>query len=367
MGVVTGYGLGLEKLWDGWVEKRSAVKPVSWPEWESAPVQVAAALDKELPGEGERNVRMADWALREALEQSQPGGAGGMAAAIGWAAPGEDKLEGSDPLGHLADRHGIRGIRMESMAACAASTQMIAEAFWRVREGEVDWMAAGGADGRVHPGGILGYDRLGALARGFRERPKEACRPFGAGRSGFVVGEGAGFLILENLERAKRRGARILAEIRGASVGCDAWRITDPGEGGIEAEVCVRNSLEDAGADPGEVDAVVAHGTGTGANDRVEAEVYRRIFGKKPPLVLAPKAWLGHLSMACGAVESVLAVRCLEKGRLAGPSPADWEVDPECGLGPRAGTGDGVPGLVLKPSFGFGGQNACLVFSQCKK
>ena len=158
-----------------------------------------------------------------------------------------------------------------------------------------------------------------------------------------------------------------MAEIRGASVGCDAWRITDPGEGGIEAEVCVRNALADAGVDPGEVDTVVAHGTGTGANDRVEAEVLRKIFALNAPRIITPKAALGHLSMACGAVESVLAVRCLEEKCLAGPGPVDWEADPECRMEKKTLVRDGVPGFVLKPSFGFGGQNACLVFSSLGK
>jgi len=168
---------------------------------------------------------------------------------------------------------------------------------------------------------------------------------------------------LENLERAKRRGAPILAEIRGASVGCDAWRITDPGEGGIEAEVCVRNALADAGVDPGEVDTVVAHGTCPGANDRVEAEVLRKIFALNAPRIITPKAAIGHLSMACGAVETVLAVKCLQEGCLAGPRSEDWGSDPECRIGANGMCLPSTPRIILKPSFGFGGQNACVVFS----
>lgn len=361
VGAVTGFGLGVEKFWKGMLAQKSAVRAISWPGWEGAPVQLAAGCEEDLPGEGSRNLRMADWALREALGPGRPPGMGGIAAAIGWPGPDEEREE--DPLGFLADRHEISGLRMESLAACAASTQMIAEAFWRVREGKTDWMVAGGADGRVHPGGILGYDRLGALARGFRERPADACRPFGNGRSGFVVGEGAGFLVLENLESAEQRGAKILAEIKGAAVGCDAWRITDPGLDGTEAEGCVRNCLAEAGVPPEAVDTVVAHGTGTQANDRVEAEVYQRVFGGRSLRVVTPKASLGHLSMACGAVESVLAVKSLEAGRGVGPGPRNGDWDPACSIGnPRAG-GEVKPVFLLKPSFGFGGQNACLLFS----
>jgi len=363
LGAVTGFGLGLEKFWEGMVGKKSAARPIPWSGWEDAPVQVAAMLEEELPGTGWRNLRMAEWALEEALGQSRPGGRGGIAAAIGW--PGPEEEGDGDPISYLADKNAIDGIRMESLAACAASTQMIGEAFWRIRNGEVDWMVAGGADGRVHPGGILGYDRLGALARGFRDQPAQACRPFGVGRSGFVVGEGAGFLILENKESAERRGARILAEIRGASEGCDAWRVTDPGVGGKEAEACLRGCLEDAETEAGSVDAVVAHGTGTVANDLAEAEVLRRIFGVHAPKVVTPKAAIGHLSMACGAVESVLAVKSLQEGFLAGPSPGDWGRDPKCGIGKNGSSRSTSVRSILKPSFGFGGQNACLVFSAC--
>ena len=171
-------------------------------------------------------------------------------------------------------------------------------------------------------------------------------------------------MVLENRERAERRGAKILAEICGASDGCDAWRITDPGVRGEEAEACVRGCLEDAEMEAREVDAVVAHGTGTMANDRAEAEVLRRIFGRCEPRVVTPKAALGHLSMACGAVESVLAVKSLEKGCLAGPGPGDWKIDPECGMGEMETAETLPPRCILKPSFGFGGQNACVVFSR---
>ena len=363
LGAVTGFGLGLDKFWKDIVGKKSAVRPLPWSGWEDAPVQVAAMLEEELPGEGWRNLRMADWALQEALGQSRPAGRGGIAAAIGW--PGPEEEGDGDPISYLADKNAIDGIRMESLSACAASTQMIGEAFWRIRNGEADWMVAGGADGRVHPGGILGYDRLGALARGFRNQPTQACRPFGAGRSGFVVGEGAGFLILESKENAERRGARILAEIRGASEGCDAWRVTDPGLEGKEAEACLRGCLEDAEMEAGSVDAVVAHGTGTVANDRVEAEVLKKVFGNSSVKVVTPKANVGHLSMACGAVESVLAVKSLQEGCLAGSAPTDWATDPECFIGTSREIKSRAPRNILKPSFGFGGQNACLLFSFC--
>ena len=365
VGAVTGYGVGRKVFWDGVVGGRSAVRAVEWEGWKKAPVQVAAQITEERSEKkGEwRSLLWARLALQEAMEMSGVGRGAGFAGAIGWPGPGE-KGEGQDPLEILAKEVGLEGEKVESLAACAASTQAIAEAFWMIREGEVDEMVAGGADGRAHPGGLLGYDRLGALARGFREKPEEACQPFGLGRSGFVVGEGAGFLVLEEREKAKARGANILAEVRGAAVGCDAWRATDPREDAAEAVACVRKCLEDGGVGVEEVNGVVAHGTGTVANDRAEAKMLREVFGEKGPWVTSPKSRIGHLSMACGAVESVLAVESIFADVLPSTLGQDWREDPECLVRVVRGRGESGMRVVMKPSFGFGGQNGCLLFSR---
>ena len=365
VGAVTGYGVGRKVFWEGVVGGRSAVRAVEWEEWEKAPVQVAAQIAEERSEkrDGWRSLHWARLALREAMEMSGVGRGAGLAGAIGWPGPGE-KGEGQDPLKILAKEVGLEGEKVESLAACAASTQAIAEAFWMIREGEVDEMVAGGADGRAHPGGLLGYDRLGALARGFREKPEEACQPFGLGRSGFVVGEGAGFLVLEEREKAMARGANILAEVRGAAVGCDAWRATDPREDAAEAIACVRKCLEDGGVGEEEVNGVVAHGTGTMANDRAEAKMLREVFGEKGPWATAPKSRIGHLSMACGAVESILAVESIFADVLPSTLGQDWREDPECLVRVVRGKGESGMRVVIKPSFGFGGQNGCLVFSK---
>ena len=365
VGAVTGYGVGRKVFWEGVVGGRSAVRAVEWEGWEKAPVQVASQIVEERSGkrDGWRSLRWARLALREAMEMSGVGRGAGFAGAIGWPGPGE-KGEGQDPLEILAKEVGLEGERVESLGACAASTQAIAEAFWMIRGGEVDEMVAGGADGRAHPGGLLGYDRLGALARGFREKPEEACQPFGLGRSGFVVGEGAGFLVLEEREKARARGANILAEVRGAAVGCDAWRATDPREDAAEAVACVRKCLEDGGVGVEEVNGVVAHGTGTVANDRAEAKMLREVFGERGPWVTSPKSRIGHLSMACGAVESVLAVESILADVLPSTLGQDWREDPECLVRVVRGRGESGMRVVMKPSFGFGGQNGCLLFSR---
>jgi 3-oxoacyl-(acyl-carrier-protein) synthase len=182
------------------------------------------------------------------------------------------------------------------------------------------------------------------------------------GRSGFVVGEGAGFLVLEEREKARARGANILAEVGGAAVGCDAWRVTDPREDAVEAVACVTACLRDAGLEAGEVDAIVAHGTGTVANDRAEAKMLKEVFGERNPWVIAPKSRIGHLSMASGAVESVLAAQSIAENFLPSTLGKEWRADPECPVRVVEAGGEKGVQAILKPSFGFGGQNACLLF-----
>ena len=177
-----------------------------------------------------------------------------------------------------------------------------------------------------------------------------------------MVGEGAAFLVLEEKGRAEKRGAKIYAEIGGAAEGCDAFRVTDPGEDAVEAAFCIESCLQDAGLRSDEVDAVVSHGTGTPANDRAEAKALRKVFGERQPWVNAPKARIGHLSMACGAAESAIAVLSLKEDFFPTTIPEGWEGDEDCAV--RMAPAPGVKGIrsVLKPSFGFGGQNACLLF-----
>jgi 3-oxoacyl-(acyl-carrier-protein) synthase len=180
---------------------------------------------------------------------------------------------------------------------------------------------------------------------------------------GFVVGEGAAFLVLEEKSRAQKRGVKIYAEICGAAEGCDGFRITDPGEDAVEAAFCVESCLQDAGVKAEKVEAVVSHGTGTPANDRAEAKALRKVFGERQPWVNAPKARIGHLSMACGAVESAIAVLALREDFFPATAAEGWEGDEDCAV--RMAPAPGVKGIrsVLKPSFGFGGQNACILFS----
>lgn len=268
----------------------------------------------------------------------------------------------------------LSGYRMNCLSACAASTQAIGMAFQRIRRGDAQRVLCGGADSRVNPLGMLGYERLGALTTDYNDRPIEASRPFDKDRSGFVPGEGAAFLLLESLESAQARGASIMAEIIGAAWNTDGYRLTDPEPEGRVAAACLEACLKDARLSVQEAVfsgvAYIAHGTGTPANDLAEAKALKTLFGNyltRVP-VAAWKSLFGHWSMAAGAAEISLAVLCLQEGRLA-PTLNHWELDPEIAQStpmwiPRAQEKKTflAPGaLLLKGSFGFGGQNAALL------
>jgi len=246
--------------------------------------------------------------------------------------------------------------------ACTAGTQAIGDAVRLLRDGQVDVMLAGGADATINPMGILGFGMLGTLSRR-NEEPEAASRPFERSRDGFVLGEGAAVLVLERESLARARGARIRAEVLGYAATCDAYRITDERPDAAGAAAAVRGCLQDAGIGPAEVDYVNAHGTSTPMNDRIETAVMKEVFGARAAQVpiSSTKSMLGHLLAAAGAVEMAACVLCLEAGFLP-PTINLVEPDPECDL-------DYVPhrarvarfDTALSNSFGFGGQNACLL------
>ncbi|MFH0965304.1 MAG: beta-ketoacyl-[acyl-carrier-protein] synthase family protein [Planctomycetota bacterium] len=263
--------------------------------------------------------------------------------------------------GHLAALFDARGPNLNCLTACAASSQAIGEATELIRRGSADAMLSGGTHSMIHPFGLAGFNLLGALSTR-NDEPKKASRPFDRDRDGFVLGEGSGVVILEELEHARRRGARIHGEIVGYGSTGDAFRITDThpeGRGGIAA---MRAAIADAGAALEEVDYISAHGTSTNVNDKIETLAIREVFGQqahKVP-VSSIKGMLGHLIAAAGAVELITCLLAMRDSML--PPTINYETpDPECDL-------DYVPNrarkaqvrVALSNSFGFGGQNICL-------
>lgn len=273
-------------------------------------------------------------------------------------------------LAHVSAEIGCRGPVSNCMTACAASTQAVGEAFELIRRGDADAMLAGGSHSMIHPLGMTGFIRLTAMSKR-NDDPATACRPFDATREGFVMGEGAGMVILESLEHAQQRGAPIIAEVAGFGSSADAYRITDIHPEGAGAAAAMRRALAQAGIDPGATDAkgrplvhwINAHGTGTKENDRTETAGVKRVFGELAPRVpfSSVKSMLGHLIQAAGAVELITCLQAIQTGIIP-PTANLTHPDPECDL-------DHVPGIArdcrevggvdvcLSNSFGFGGQN----------
>ena len=270
---------------------------------------------------------------------------------------------------HVASLLGVRGPSFNTLTACAASTQAIGEAMQQIRRGDVDMMISGGTHSMIHPLGVTGFNRLTALSTR-NESPQTASRPFDATRDGFVLGEGAAMLILEELEHARSRGAKILAEVVGYGSTADAFRITDIHETGRGAIAAMRLAIEDAGVTIDDIDYISAHGTGTQENDKIESLAIRTLFGDRAGQVAISsiKSMMGHLIAAAGATELIACVLAIRDGII--PPTANYQnPDPACDLDyvpnqPRQARVD----VALSNSFGFGGQNDTLVvrrFGEC--
>ncbi len=286
----------------------------------------------------------------------------------------EIEQEPNMPLSHVATAFGASGPCFNCLTACAASTQAIGEATEIIKLGDADMMIAGGAHTMIHPLGVTGFIRLTALSA-HRDDPQGACRPFSANRDGFVMGEGAGMLVLERLDHAISRGARPLAEIVGFGSSADAFRITDIQPDGEGAQAAMRGALGQAGIDPHAVDDrgrplvhyISAHGTGTEENDAIETRAIKAVFGPNAPRipVSSIKSMTGHLIAAAGVVEAITCVMAIRTGVLP-PTRNLTQPDPACDLDyvPNAArdvTAQGGVQVALSNSFGFGGQNNTLV------
>ncbi|MCC6418823.1 MAG: beta-ketoacyl-[acyl-carrier-protein] synthase family protein [Gemmataceae bacterium] len=265
----------------------------------------------------------------------------------------------------LADHFGLEGPNYNCLTACAASSQALGEAVELVRHGDAEVMLSGGAHSMIHPFGLTGFNLLTALST-YNEDPPRASRPFDLRRDGFVLGEGSGMLVLEELEHARRRGAKIYAELTGYGSTADAFRMTDSHPEGRGAIACMQLALADARLNPPDVGYINAHGTSTQVNDRVETLAIKKVFGDgaRAVPISSSKSMLCHLIAAAGAVELIISIEAMRRGVL--PPTINYEVpDPECDL-------DYIPHQpreqrvrhVLSNSFGFGGQNVSLIVSR---
>ncbi|RUM40712.1 MAG: beta-ketoacyl-[acyl-carrier-protein] synthase II [Desulfurobacterium sp.] len=267
--------------------------------------------------------------------------------------------------GLVSIKFGFKGPNISVVTACATGTHAIGEAYRTIQYGDADVMVAGGAESAITPLSIAGFAAARALSTR-NDEPEKASRPFEKNRNGFVMGEGAGIVVLEEYEHAKKRGAPILAEIVGYGTSGDAYHMTAPAPGGEGAARAIRNALRDAKISPDTIEYINAHGTSTKFNDLYETMAIKSVFGDHAYKlkVSSIKSMIGHLLGAAGGVEVIASVLTLQTGVIP-PTINYEEPDPECDL-------DYVPNeaikmdvnYVLKNSFGFGGTNACLVLKR---
>ena len=290
-----------------------------------------------------------------------------------WAAAATAKLvpqneiaqEPNMALNHLALEFDARGPAYNCLTACAASTQAIGEACEIIKRGGATVMLSGGCHTMIHPLGVTGFNRLTALSTR-NDDPTHASRPFSRDRDGFVMGEGAGVLVLETLDHARARGATILAEVAGYGSTADAYRITDIHPEGRGAAQAMRQALDQAGLTPADIDYISAHGTGTRENDSIETKAVKAVFARdgdlsKVPPMSSVKSMMGHLIAAAGAVEAITCVLALRDQHLP-PTINLTNPDPQCDLDYVANAArEAKVETCLSNSFGFGGQNDTLV------
>ena len=413
LGVVTPIGFDLDSFWKAALAGTSGVRRISHFDPEGLPTQIAAsladpALIEEFRAEAELNAseprgtvvgaRAAHGAVatagaREILASPRAGVFVGTSGerhdlrelgAIAYASRSEDGRvtpsgfvrEFAHRVGrdrsyrtwpqYLASRlagiFGIEGPTATIQTACTSSAQAIGEAYRAIRRGTIDLALAGGAECIVSPMEVQLFCLLGVMSRQ-NASPETASRPFDARRDGFVMGEGAGFLVLEEAEHARQRGVQLLAEVAGYGTTCDAYRITDEAPDGRGAIRAIRAALGDAGLGPEDLDYVNAHGTSTPMNDRVETAAIKAVFGPYAArlLVSSTKSMIGHTISAAGAIElatTVLAVR----DQIAPPTINYRVADPECDLNyvPNAPLTTRIRAAISN-SFGFGGHNDCLL------
>ena len=400
MGAVTPLAVGVEESWRKLCAGESGIKPITQFDASSLKCQVAGevlgfrAEDFLTPKKAKRTDRFVHFLLaaaKMALEDSQLSispdeeyRTGVIAAtAIGSCKTFEKNhelisqgrmknvtpylvinLSANTAAGEMAATCKARGTHHFLQEACSGGTNAIGLGFRAIIHGEAEVMLVGGADAGISPTLMASLDNLGAIATSWNNQPHKASRPFDKRRNGFVTSEGSGVLVLEELERAKARGAPIYAEILGYGSTCDAYHAVAPLPSGEGAVKCMELGLEEAGISPHEVDYINAHGTSTVANDETETLALKKLFGPRVQeiMISANKSMIGHMWGAAGAVEGIFTAKTLQEGIIPPTINLD-EPDPKCDL-------DYVPHnarrkevrFALSNSFGFGGINASIVF-----
>jgi len=401
VGLVSALGLDTESTWSGLLEGRSGVGPITHFDASDFSARIAAEVKNidPLAYVDTKNARKMDLFILYAIAASDVAvadaclsvtkenaerigvyigsGIGGFgtieAQHTNFLNKGPRKISpffipasiGNLATGQVSIRFGTTGPNSATCTACSAGCHAIGDSFKIIERGAADVMIAGGSEAAITPMGVGGFAAMRALSTR-NEEPEKASRPFDRDRDGFVIGEGAGIVILEELEHARRRDARILAEIVGYGMSGDAYHITAPPEEGSGAVRVMKATLEDAGVDPTEVDYINAHGTSTPPNDRIETRAIKTVFSDHAYklAISSTKSMTGHLLGAAGGLEGGISALALHH-QIIPPTINLENPDPDCDL-------DYVPGkarkaeirYVLSSSFGFGGTNACILLKR---
>ncbi len=403
LGVVSPFGDGVLPFWDSLKAGKNGVSKVSLFDASELNCQVAAeckdfdATAYMDPKEAKRSDRYTHFAVAAAKLAMQDSGlivgenieAERFGVLVGSGVGGMDTIEKQSRAfvergprrvspfmipnllanmssGVVAIALGAKGVNFSVVSACATGTHAIGEAILHLKAGKEDVILAGGSEAAVTPLGFAGFCAMKAMATNFNDEPHRASRPFDADRCGFVMGEGAGILVLERYEHAVKRGAKIYCEVSGYGATCDAYHITSPDVEGRGLSLCLQRTLDDAKVSVDEVDYINAHGTSTPYNDKFETAAIRKVFGSAADklMVSSTKSMTGHMLGAAGAIEAAVCAKVIEEGVV--PPTINYEnPDPDCDL-------DYVPNVArqaevkvaISTNLGFGGHNGALLFKK---
>ncbi len=402
LGLVSPVGCDVQSSWDAVCEGKTGVGPLTLFDQELLPVKIAAEVKNFEPGkyfepkELKRVTRFIQFATAASLEAMQSAGidpkemGARMGVSIGVGMGDIDLIASNTKVflesgyrrvspffipftianmaaGYVAQKYGLKGPNICPTTACTSGTHGVGEGYRYIKDGSADVMIAGGAEGVICPMGMVGFVALKALCSSQNDSPQTASRPFDAGRSGFVMGEGSGVLVLEEWEHAKKRGAKIYAELVGYGQSGDAFHITAPAPEGEGAARCMQAAVDSAGIKPDDVQYINAHGTSTKLNDKNETMAIKTVFGDhaKNLAVSSTKGSTGHCLGAAGGIEAVFSVKALQEQKA--PPTLNYEnKDEDCDLD-YVGDKKARPMTIehaLSNSFGFGGTNASLIFKR---
>ncbi len=403
VGLLTPLGVGVEESWSGLIQGKSGIKKITHFDASAFPTQIAGEIEgfnpenyiepkeiKKMDRFIHLAVGAAEMAMRDSGLKITEGNAEKVGVIIGSGIGGLPAIEHYHSVllekgprritpffipmliinlaaGQVSIKYGAKGPNSAVATACATGSHAIGDAYKIIQRGDADAMIAGGSESVVTPLGIGGFNAMKALSTR-NDEPEKASRPFDRDRDGFIMGEGAGIMVLESLEHAHSRGARIYAELVGYGMTADAYHITSPAPEGEGAARCMGLALKDGGINISDVDYINAHGTSTKYGDELETGAIKSVFKDHAykVAVSSTKSMTGHLLGAAGGVEAVISILCI-RDNIVPPTINLDNPDPQCNL-------DYVPhkarrmkvNCVMSNSFGFGGTNACLIFKRFK-